>query len=287
MKYSKFSREGDSLDLDIFIKGLGLRSLHYGLWQSGQPVTVDEVSKAQRNYTIKLIDMFPEEVEAVLDVGAGVGDNAIYMTKKGVKVTCISPSPSQEKHFAENILPEYESVNFIRSKYEDLEINEKFDVVLMSESSNYFPIEEGLDQTIRYLKRGGYLVMGALFRKDNQRAFEEMHVHESYLENAKKRGLILMKDIDVTDQVVQTIELMHSIYKYVPPITEVLIDFYKKSFRKKYRIISKLVSTFFNKEIDMAKDILFGVVPRRTDPKLFLEYVTYRFVVFKKGRILQ
>ncbi len=287
MKYSTYRQEGDSLELEFFIKGLGLRSLHFGLWQKGQPVTFDEVSKAQKNFTIKLIDMFPEEVESVLDVGAGIGDNAIYMAQKGMKVTCISPSPSQEKHFAENILPEYEDVTFIRSKYEDLEINEKFDVVLMSESPTYFPMENGLDQTVRYLKRGGYLVLGDSFRKDSRRTFKELHIHESYVENAKKRGLILMEDIDVTDQVVPTIELMHNVSKYLPPITEVLVDFYKKTFRKKYWIISKLVSTFFKQELDMAKDILFDVGLRRTDPKLFSEYITYRFIAFKKEKVLQ
>ena len=286
-EYSKNRRDEDSLDLEIYVKGFGLKSLHQGLWQKGQPVTLDELSKAQKNYTIKLIDMFPEEVETVLDVGAGVGDNAIYMADKGMKVTCISPSPSQENYFAENILPEYENVTFIRSRFEDLEINEKFDVVLMSESSNYFPMENGLDQIIRYLKRGGYLVMGSHFRKDSRRAFKEMHVHESYLESAKKRGLILVEDIDVTSQVIQTMELYHNIYKYIPPFTEVLIDFYKKSFRKKYRIISKLVSMFFNKELDMVKEMLFEVGPRRTDPKLFLEYLTYRFIAFKKGMVSQ
>ncbi|MCG3260936.1 MAG: hypothetical protein H7644_14370, partial [Candidatus Heimdallarchaeota archaeon] len=72
-EYSKNRRDEDSLDLEIYVKGLGLKSLHQGLWQKGQPVTLDELPKAQKNYTIKLIDMFPEEVEAVLDVGAGVG----------------------------------------------------------------------------------------------------------------------------------------------------------------------------------------------------------------------
>lgn len=282
LKYSQYTTGGDSLDLEIVVKGLGLRSLHFGLWKKGQPVTLDEVSEAQKYYTIKLISMFPNGAKSVLDVGAGVGDNAIYMANKGMKVTCISPSPSQEKHFVDKLLPEYNSVAFIRSKYENLEIEDKFDVVLMSESCNYFPMEKGLDQTIRYLKTGGYLVMGALFRKDDRKAFEEMHVHEAYLENAKKRGLILVEDVDVTDQVVQTLELTHSIYKYIPPITEVLIDFYRRSFTTKHWIISNLVKMFFSKEFEMAKDILLEVGPRRTDPGPFLEYVTYRFITFKK-----
>lgn len=283
MKYSHYTTDdGDSLELEIYVKGLGLKSLHYGLWKEGQAVTVDEVIKAQKNYTIKLIGMFPENAATVLDVGAGIGDNAIYMATKGMKVTCISPSLSQQKYFEVNILPAYENINFIRSKYEDLEIDTNYDVVLMSESSNYFPMEKGLDQTVRYLKRGGYLVMGAFFRKDNRKAFEEQHVYQEYLENAKQRNLTLLEDIDVTNHVVQTLELMHNVYKYIPPITEVLINFYRRSFKRKHWIISKLATTIFKRELEMAKDLLLETGPRRTDPRPFLEYVTYRFMTFKK-----
>ena len=262
-----------------------MKSLHLGLWPKGQPLAFDDVSEAQGNFTEKLISIFPEEVETVLDVGAGIGDNAIYMAKKGMKVTCISPSPSQERHFVENILPEYDNISFIRSKYEDLDINAKFDLVLKSESCTYFPIDEGLNQTIKYLRKGGYLVMGDTFRKDNRTIFKDLHGYESYIENAKKRGLSLLKDIDVTDQVIQTVELIHNVFKHIPPMTEVIVDFYKRTFRKKYWIISKLVSTFFPQELDIAKDVLFDVGLRRSDPELFLEYITYRLLLFKKGMV--
>ncbi len=283
-EYTKETKLEDSIDLEIYVKGIGLKSLHQGIWEKGQPVNLDEVSKAQKNYTVKLIDMFPKEVKTVLDVGAGVGDNAKYMAKKGMKVTCISPSPSQEQYFTENILPEYESINFIKTRFEDLEIEDKFDVVLMSESSNYFPVEYGLDQTIKYLKDGGYLVLGSHFRKDQREDFKEMHIYDSYLDSAKERGLVLEENIDVTNQIIQTMELLHSIYKYIPPITGVLIDFYKNSFARKHKIVSKVVSAFFKKELEMAKEILFEVGPRRTDPELYLEHLTYRFLAFRKGK---
>ncbi|MHA1203314.1 MAG: class I SAM-dependent methyltransferase, partial [Candidatus Heimdallarchaeaceae archaeon] len=265
-EYSKDAKVEDSLDLEIFVKVLGLNSLHLGIWKQGQPVTMDELPKAQKNYTVKLVGMFPEEAKSVLDVGAGVGDNAIYMSEEGMEVICISPSPSQEAYFSENILPEYENVAFIRSRFEDLEIDKKFDVVLMSESSNYFPMEYGLDQTIRYLKDGGYLVMGAHFRKDSREDFKEMHIHKTYVENAKKRGLTLIEDIDVTEQVIPTVEIMHNVFKYAPSLVDVLVDFYEKSFRKKYKIISKLASKFFKKEIEILEELLLNVGPRRTDP---------------------
>jgi MPBQ/MSBQ methyltransferase len=285
MKYSHFIIDGDSLELEIITNGFGIRSLHYGLWKEGQSLTIDELSKAQENYTDKLIGMFPKEAETVLDIGAGIGDNAIYMAEKGLKVTSVSPSPSQEEYFAENIHPKHKNISFIRSKYQDLEIKDTFDVVLMSESANYFPMDQGLDQTVRYLNSDGHLIMGSMFRKDHRAAFEEQHVYRSYLENAKRRGLELIEDLDVTNRVVQTLELAHSIYKYIPPITEVLINFYQRSFKRNSWMLSKLISVFFRKEIRMAKELSLDVGYRRTDPSQFLEYITYRFLVFKKSQV--
>ena len=148
MKYSEFTTDGDTLELEIFVKGLGLRSLHYGLWQKGLPVTIDGVSTAQKYYTKKLIGMFPKNAETVLDVGAGIGDNAVYMAEKGMNVNCVSPSPSQQRFFEENIIPEFPGVEFVRSRYKDLVIEGAYDVVLMSKSSNYFPMEIGASQNL-------------------------------------------------------------------------------------------------------------------------------------------
>jgi ubiquinone/menaquinone biosynthesis C-methylase UbiE len=282
MKYSHYITDGDSLELEIVIKAFGLRSLHYGLWVEGQPLTIDELSKAQENYTFKLFSLFPKEAITVLDIGAGIGDNAIYMAEKDLKVTSVSPSPSHEKFFNENILNKHDNISFIKSKYQDLEIDNTFDVVLMSESSNYFPMGQGLDQTLRFLKKGGYLVIGSMFRKDHRTTFEEQHVYQSFLDQANRKGLTLVEDHDVTKQVVPTLELIHSIYKYIPPLTEVLSDFYQKTFSRKNWLISKLIKALFHKELEYAKELILDVGYRRNDPIQFLEFVTYRLLAFQK-----
>src|SRR3989344_1017097 len=115
MKYSYFTNNGDSLDLEIVVKALALKSLHFGLWKKGQQISVDQISKAQKYYTVKLIGMFPKKIKKVLDVGAGIGDNAIYLAKMGINVTCVSPSPSQLNYFEKYILPKYKNIKFIKS----------------------------------------------------------------------------------------------------------------------------------------------------------------------------
>jgi len=73
MKYSHFITDGDSLELEIITNGFGISSLHYGLWKEGQPLTIDELSKAQDNFTDRLIGLIPNKAKTVLDIGAGFG----------------------------------------------------------------------------------------------------------------------------------------------------------------------------------------------------------------------
>lgn len=281
-RFEHFCHDGENIDLEIVTRGLGLRSLHFGLWQDGQPLTVKEMARAQAFYTETLIGMFPALAQTVLDIGAGIGDNAIHMAEKGLHVTCISPSTIHQRHFKEHVLPEHEDIVFIRSTYEELDLDSRFDVVLMSESSNYFPIEHGLERTLRYLKGGGVLVMGALMRKDNHPRYEEMHPYQSYLDLANRKGFILKEDVDVTEQVIPTLDLAHSVFQYVPSVAEVLLDFNRRSAGVKYQIVSAIARLFFGRELFLLNDLVFNAGPHKTDPEPFREHVTYRFLMFEK-----
>ncbi len=276
----------DDIDIRLAVDGLGLGSLHYGLWDEGQPLVIDEVPEAQRHYTEVLIGRIPECAATVLDVGAGLGDNAIHMADKGLRVTCVSPSVSQRAHFKERVIPQHRDISFIRSTYEALDIEARFDAILMSESSNYFPIEKGLDQTLRYLKPGGHLVMGALFRKGDSEVFGEIHQLDDYIQAAKARGLILVDDLDVTEQVLPTLTLANAVVRHVPPVVNVLIDHYWTPFKTGHPIVSRLATRLFRKEIAGAQDLLTGKGQERLDPVSFRHYVTYRFLTLHDSRAM-
>lgn len=84
------------------------------------------------------------------------------MLGRGLQVTALSPDKSHRRYFDD--LPA-QNLSFYGSKFEDLNIDQVFDLVLMSESQNYFAADIGLKQARRYLRPGGYLLIAGLFRK--------------------------------------------------------------------------------------------------------------------------
>ncbi len=277
MKYDHLVPKNFSLELEFSTRVLHLKSLHYGLWEENQKLDIENLGIAQKRYTQKILDMIPKDVKRVLDVGAGIGDNAIALAKEGYEVTSISPEIGQKEHF-EKIIKENKGIKFVHSKFEDLSIDEKFDLILMSESSNYFQMEIGLKQVKRYLRKGGYLLIAGMFRKNDEDVYEEVHRYEEYVSKAKENNISVIKDDDITEQVIPTLELGHNYYTYyVNPAIDVLSEFYQY----KYSFKTKILKLLFSKEIKVLKDTLLELLPRRFDVERFREHVSYRFVLFK------
>ncbi|HAS54902.1 MAG TPA: hypothetical protein DCS42_12660, partial [Nitrospiraceae bacterium] len=55
---------------------LNIRDLHYGYWPDDLPVDMQNLAKAQANYTDLLMSRIPQGVKSVLDVGCGAGNTA-------------------------------------------------------------------------------------------------------------------------------------------------------------------------------------------------------------------
>jgi SAM-dependent methyltransferase len=274
----KFVPQEFSLELQLATRVLHLKSLHYGYWRGIDDITVDNFSLAQTKYTEKIVSWIPKKNLEILDVGAGIGDNAVALEEAGYRVTSLSPEPSQKEVFDE-IVKKYENIKFIQTCFEDYECKDKYDVVLMSESSNYFPIEKGLQQVNKYLKKDGYLFITGMFRKTQDTVYEEIHNLNEYLDRSQEYGLKVLRDQDITDLVLPTLELGNKIYKhYGEPAIEVFSDFYRKAFPKKL----KFLTFFFRKELIMLREALDSV-SRRLDPELFKKHVTYRFMIFSMG----
>ncbi|MDQ3415481.1 MAG: methyltransferase domain-containing protein, partial [Verrucomicrobiota bacterium] len=157
---------GVNLELFFVTEVLQLNSLHYGYW--AEPSTaaqhildLRDIQQAQEQYTRELLQVIPADVQSVLDVGCGIGDNARAMLSRGLKVTALSPDENHKRYF-EDIRTQ--NLTFHSSRFEDFETDEIFDLVLMSESQNYFDAEIGLKQARRYLRAGGYLLIAGMFR---------------------------------------------------------------------------------------------------------------------------
>ncbi|MBA3650239.1 MAG: hypothetical protein H0W66_01855, partial [Chthoniobacterales bacterium] len=83
------SMTADGINLELFFvtEVLQLNSLHYGYW--AEPSTaahhildLRDIQQAQESYTRELLQVIPADVQSVLDVGCGIGDNARAMLSR-------------------------------------------------------------------------------------------------------------------------------------------------------------------------------------------------------------
>ena len=262
-------------DLQLWVATdlLRLRSLHYGYWANGEAVKLDFkiIRQAQARYTKLLVNTVPPGVRTILDVGCGVGCNARALTQKGYKVTSISPDANHEKFFSDAPEP----LRFCRSKYEDFSSNDRYDLVLMSESQNYFDADTGLTQTRRLLTSGGYLLICGMFRKKDTREFDQVrNVEEEYLRKAQQHGFELVERVDITPNVTPTLDIVRMAKEeYVTP----LVSAASGNGRRWKLMIAGLL---FRKELGQLRRIQ-RYYEEFSDSQFFSEHVSYLKLLFR------
>ena len=242
----------DDINLELLFctEILKLKSLHYGYWKNGEELTLKNARKAQERYTETLLSMIPKDVKYVLDVGSGIGDNARAMAKTGLKIAAISPDKVHKKYF-ENY--NNENIKFHNVSFQNFKTKKKFDMFLLSESQTYFDPVITFKQCNKYLKEGGYLLISDIFNLTQNNGMNAVKcTSEEYVENAQGYNLKLITSVDITKEVIPTIQMAHNIYNehFVPGMK--IADNYLKAnsavnyfllklfFRKQWKKFSKI-----------------------------------------------
>ena len=275
--------EFDGLDLELFFctEILKLSSLHYGYWEDSEKLTAEGkkltlacLRDAQQKYTDILTEAIPKAVKSILDVGCGIGDVSRALSKLGYDVTAISPDSNHAKYF-ENQLSQ---LTFLQTKFEDLQIDNKFDLILMSESQNYFPTEIGFRQCASFLSPKGYLLVSGMFRKDSGSEIAEVpNTIYDYAKTAERHGLSLMENVDITQNILPTIDFIdESMKSYVEPSVKMLNQFISSISPVK----SWFIKFFFRKQINKTLQI-YNYYRRRTDPLFFKKNIVYARLLFQ------
>jgi MPBQ/MSBQ methyltransferase len=268
--------EFDGLDLELFLcsEVLKLRSLHYGYWNHNQKPTLHNLRKSQQRYTDTLLTLIPPHVKKVLDVGCGIGDIAHALVHRGYVVSAISPDKNHAKYFAnQNGNP-----SFIHTSFEEFTSTQQYDLILMSESQNYFHANAGFQQCRRYLNLHGYLLVSGMFRKGAGELFQDViNVEGEYLQKAHEYGFGSLKRIDITKRVLPTLVLVHNAMReHIEPV-RVMIDHYLTS-------TAPVKTTFLRwllwNQIQSGRDI-FRYYQDRTNPSLFEDKCRYLRLLFQ------
>jgi len=270
-----------NFELYFVTEVLRLRSLHYGYWdepRSEDGVNLGEMKRAQARFTERLLSFVPPSVKTVLDVGAGIGDNASALSQSGHQVTAISPDRNHERYFEERDDP---NVSFIRSTFEAFETDDRFDLVLFSESHRYFDRRFGLDRARQLLRPGGHLLVSGMFLTEDKKPFPTGFEVTGlpYLATAAEFGFTPVEIQDITPNIFPTVEMIDRALSEVVEPTLRFAEAYAAA-RSPWKM--KLFRLFLSRE-DKELTRVLKKLKRKTNPERFQERFRYATLLFESS----
>lgn len=268
--------------LMFYLELSGTDYLHWGLWSPNVDLTRDNFQQAQENYIHHLLSFIPKGVKRILDVGCGVGGNAIKLQERGYEITGLSPDPYQGQLFLERTKGE---IPFILSTFEDYEPKERFDLLLMSESVQYIPLGEAFKKAKEVLIEGGYILSSDYFRLPQSRSLrKEQHLPSfylhDYLEQAEENGFQFLQREEITKEVLPTLYYGEQIFSsYIKPTFLLQLRALKVHLPLLYGLFMGLLKIKIKGE--PLKTIIKGnLIP--LSPELFQEYMEYWIFLLKR-----
>lgn len=276
--------EGDKVDakevgLDIGLAFarylLGTDHLHYGYWDDGLEVNVRNLPEAQEKYCDLLLSHVPEGVRTVLDVGCGSGRFAEKLMDLGYEVDCVSPSPFLSEQ-AKKAMGGRGRV--FECRYEELQTDGRYDLVLFSESFQYVELEESLEITCRLLNERGHLLISDFFRTEAKGKCYIGGGHDlsRFRDVVSRHPLELVEDIDITRKVAPNMDLLGDAFLYVlRPTWHSVLRFLDSN----HPIVSRLLRWRFKKKMCKISTKYFsGVI----GGEHFSIFKTYRLMLYEK-----
>jgi SAM-dependent methyltransferase len=254
---------------------LKLEHLHYGYWANGLEIDIANLYIAQKNYTNFLVSHIPDGVKTILDVGCGTGQTAKELTGMGYSVDCVSPSSFLSER-ARSLLGE--SSRIFTCPFEKLETTHRYDLVLFSESFQYLDLQKGLEQTVKLLNDGGYMLICDVFKNDAEGKSVLVGGHKL----TKFRGLIrhhpleLVVDKDITEQTAPNIDILDAALKNVlAPVLDSGVGF----LTGRYPLTVKFLKWKYRKKINRIHEKYLSGGRSSED---FKRFKTYRLFLYRK-----
>ncbi len=267
--------------LKFFHDVLKLDSLHLGLWEEYDPLTLEGARVAQDRYTKEFVDLIPRGVNTVLDAGCGTGVTAKELTGKGYNTVCLNPDEYQERLFKERFS---DSIEFHRVKFEDYSPEDektKYDLILMSESSQYMDTKKLVENARRLLKPGGYLLIADYFRKTNTEFYKTCKIKDKFLSYLQKEKFELKKKRDITKNVIPNLTLGKDIYfNYGVPVIEIITGYA----RDEKPILTSIIKWLFSSKLKKVNYYLHNHTQQKLDEDKFMDNMEYLFLLYKKKK---
>ena len=197
--------------LKLYSKTIESKVFTLWFWNDPEKINLEdfslnEIKNAQKRYIQILTSYIPNEVKLILDVGCGIGGNALFLINQGYNVETLSPD--DYKKMVEDTFNG--SVPFYHTKFESFNSNKQYDLVLQSESACYIKINKGFKKAFKIIKPGGYLLASDYFiyNDDNSKSphLKASHNIDNYLSSAEKNGFEVISKFDQTEHTMPTLD---------------------------------------------------------------------------------
>jgi len=179
---SRLGRALNVIFLDLCLRLGGeaaeaLRPLHWGFWPTTSVASAQALNATDDGYdpaaafSANLLSHIPAGVTRILDVGCGMGFNERILSARGKRVTAISPVPHHCAVIEKARLP---NVEVRCTRFEDMAPAEPFDLLLFSESVNYFLLNAAfMLHCGGFLTDAGFMLMADDLSPESVRQIEE------------------------------------------------------------------------------------------------------------------
>ena len=253
---------------------LGMQDLHYGYWPEGLAPVPQNLARAQANYTDFLMSHIPSGVKSVLDVGCGAGNTARKLLDRGFTVDCVSPN-GVLTDVAKQVLASRGDI--FETRFQDLQTDRRYDLILFSESLLFIPLEEGFTKALSLLNPGGHVLITDIFRvpAEGKSPIGGGHELPRFRETIARFPLAPTLDLDMTDGIAPTFDLLDAAYR------EAIQPAYQLIFARleaKYPWVMKLVKWKFRKKLQRAEEKHFS---GRRNGANFKKYKAYRLMLYR------
>jgi len=265
-----------------------LESLHYGFWESGAAISINEIVKAQEKHTSFLCEHIRDAIAdnntaKILDVGCGTGLVVKKLLQMGYNVDGLVPSNWMAKMAREKVVP-YKNDSkgrIYESTFEDfarLNVIDKYQIVFFSESYQYIDLQSSFNVLGRILSDTGTVIIFDFFRRDGVEGKSPLgggHSIGEFYRAVTKNGFKITKDLDVTSNLSPNLQLVSEILaERILPFAETLDKFLSARYKNTLRLLKFL----FKKKLDKTK-FKYSVERNREN---FEKFKTYRLMVIEK-----
>lgn len=267
------SREvGLEVGLNVFKFFLKSEYLHYGYFE-GLEIDVANLRQAQENYAKMLFAHIPAGTKSILDVGCGSGKTAAQLLSMGYEVDCVSPGTILTKYARNLVGPK---THIYRSKWEETELQRKYDLILFSESFQYIPMQIALQKAIAALNPGGHIMICDFFQTDapGESKLGGGHKYSEWKTIYPAMPLRLIHERDITEHTAPTLDLVHQMTQ------EVIRPLWTSGFalaEQRFPLLLKFVRWYYKEKLEKMERKHFSGERTGATFKTYKKYMFYLF----------